>query len=285
VKFLKQQFIFLLLLSIGAAQGFSTEFSLKFAGGVSFINPQEINTVLLSWEDYWTTRADLTQTWTYLEGSASSLKLGYDFEVELIFNISPRFALGLSGGYIFSNVSEDATALTIEKVLGTFDHVKPTKMSAIPIILSGYYIQPLSTSLGVFVRAGGGPMWAKYFEREGNIRSDVEKYSYPLSISASSQGQIYLVGLGAVFQTEAGIRFFVEGTWRKASIIGFTGENKQEETGALTYLEEYYSNYKLWQTKYQIFAEPPSGENFREVKQGTIDFSGISIKLGLIIKF
>jgi hypothetical protein len=285
VKIFKKLSVFLLVLLVSAAQGFSMEFSLKVAGGVSFINPQEINTILQSWEEYLITRADLDKNWSYLEGQASPLKMGYDFEVELIFSFTPRLAIGLSSGYIFSDVSEESTTLTIERALGTFDHIKPTKISAIPLILSGYYIQPINSSLSLFFRAGGGPLWAKYFEREGNKKIENENYSYPQTISSSAQGQIYLLGLGIVFETESGIRFFVEGTWRKATITGFSGENKQEETGALTYVEEYEANYELWQAKYQIFAEPPSGENYREVKQGTVDFSGFSIKIGLIIKF
>lgn len=273
------------MLTVGAAQGFSVEFSLKVAGGVSFVNPQEINTVLQSWEDYWITRADFDRNWSYLGGQVSTLKLGYDFEIELIIGFTPRLALGLSSGYIFSDVSEGATTLTIEKVLGTFDHVRPTKISGIPLILSGYYIQPLRSSLSLFFRAGGGPLWAKYFERDGNKNIENENYFYPQSISASAQGQIYLLGLGIIFETESGIRFFMEGAWRKATITGFSGENKQEETGALTYLEEYESSYELWQAKYQIFDEPPSGDNTRDVKQGEIDFSGFSVKIGLMIKF
>jgi hypothetical protein len=261
------------------------EFSLKFAGGVSFIDPQEVNTVLLGWEEYWIKRSEFSKNWSYLGGHVSSLKMGWDFEIELIFNFTPRFAIGLSSGYIFSNLSEGATTLKIEKVLGPYDQVIPTKINAIPLILSGYYIQPINSSLSLFFRGGGGPMWAKYFERDGNKKVDAEKYSYPEWISASAQGQIYLLGLGVVVETESGIRFFMEGTWRKASITGFSGENKEEETGAFTYLDEYESSYELWQAKYQIFAEPPSGENYREVRQGTIDFSGFSVKIGLIIKF
>jgi hypothetical protein len=273
------------VLSIGAAQGNSMEFSLKVAGGVNFINPQEVNVVLQSWEEYWITRAEIVKNWYYLGGQVSPMKMGWDFEVELIFNFTPRLAIGLSSGYIFSDLSEEATTLTIEKVLGTFDHVKPTKISAIPLIFSGYYIQPVNSSLSLFLRAGGGPIWAKYFERDGTKKIDAESYSYPQSISASAQGQIYLLGLGVAVETESGIRFFIEGTWRKSTVTGFSGENKQEETGALTYVEEYQSSYELWQAKYQIFAEPPSGENYREVKQGTIDLSGYSVKLGLVIKF
>lgn len=281
----KKQLTFLCVFAIIVAQGLSMEFSLKIAGGISFIDPQEVNLVLQSWQEYWITRADLTNNWSYLEGQVSTIKLDYDFEIELILNITPRLAIGLGSGYLFSNAGEKSTTLSIEKVLGTFEHVKPTKISAIPLILSGYYIQPINPSLSLFLRAGGGPLWAKYFERDGNRNIVNESYSYQESISASAQGQIYLLGLGILFETESGIRFFVEGTWRRAKIAGFSGENKQEETGALTYLEEYVSSYELWQAKYRIFAEPPSDENFREVKQGTVDFSGISAKIGLMIKF
>jgi hypothetical protein len=276
---------FLLVLSIGAAQGLSMEFSLKVAGGVSFVNPQEVNFVLQNWEEYWMTRAESTSTWEYLGGQVSTLKLGWDFEVELIFNFTPRLAIGLSSGYIFSEVGEGATTLTIEKVLGTFEHIKPTKISGIPLIFSGYYIQPLNSAFSLFLRAGGGPLWAKYFEKDGNRKLENENYGYPQWISSSAQGQIYLMGLGIVFETDAGIRFFMEGTWKKASITGFSGENKQEVTGPLTYVEEYLPNFELWQAKYDIYAEPPSGENYREINQGTVDFSGFSLKIGLIIKF
>jgi hypothetical protein len=285
VRIYTKRIIFFLVISVGAAHGFGMDFSLKVAGGVSFFDPQEVNTVLQSWEEYWTARADSTQTWTYLGGEVSKLKMGYDFEAELILNFTPRFAIGLSGGYIFSDVSEKSTALTIEKVLGTFDHVKPTKISAIPLILSGYYLQPLTPSLSAFLRAGGGPLWAKYFERDGNKKIEDESYSYSESISASAQGQIYILSLGVVLETESGIRFFMEGMWRKATITGFSGENKQEETGALIYVEEYEQSYELWQAKYGIFAEPPSSENYREAKQGTIDLSGFSVKVGIMIKF
>jgi hypothetical protein len=50
-------------------------------------------------------------------------------------------------------------------------------------------------------------------------------------------------------------------------------------------VEEYDSGLDLWQAKYQIFAEPPSGENYREVRQGMVDFSGFSVKIGIMIKF
>jgi len=285
VKAIKKLAIVFFLLSIGITQSFAVEFSLKIAGGISFFKPEEVNQVLKDWEEYWITRADLTNTWSYLEGEVSTLKLGYEFEIELIFSMTSRFALGLSSGYIFSDVNEKNTSLTIEKVLGTYSHIKPTKISAIPLILSGYYIQPINSSLSLFFRAGGGPIWAKYFERDGNKKIDTESYSYPESISASAQGQIYLLGLGVVYKTESGVRFFMEGTWRKASIPGFSGENKNKETGALTYVEEYDSGLDLWQAKYLISPEPPEGENYRSVRQGTIDLSGFSVKIGIMIQF
>jgi hypothetical protein len=285
VKSIKKLAIVFFLLSIGITQSFAVEFSLKIAGGISFLKPEEVNQVLIGWEEYWITIAGQASKWTYLGGEVSPLNLGYEFEVELIFSMTSRFALGLSSGYIFSDVNEENTSLTIEKVLGTFTHVKPTKISAIPLILSGYYIQPINSSLSLFFRAGGGPIWAKYFERDGTKRIDVESYSYPESISSSAQGQIYLLGLGVVFKTESGIRFFMEGSWRKANISGFSGENKNEETGALTYVEEYNSVLDLWQAKYLISSEPPEDENYRSVRQGTIDLSGFSVKIGIMIQF
>lgn len=282
---IKKLALSIFLLSISMNQVFAVEFSLKMAGGISFLKPDEVNQVLKGWEDYWLTRADQTSNWSHLGGEVPSLKQSTEFEVELMFFLTSRLALGLSSGTIFSNVNEGKTTLTIEKVLGTYEHVKPTKISALPLILSGYYIQPINSSLSLFFRAGGGPLWTKYFERDGNKKTDTESYSYTDTISASTQGQIYLLGLGVVLKTESGIRFFVEGLWRKAQIPGFSGENKEGETGALTYVEEYQSTLDLWQPKYMITDEPPDGHNYRSVRQGTVDLSGISVKIGIIINF
>jgi hypothetical protein len=70
-----------------------------------------------------------------------------------------------------------------------------------------------------------------------------------------------------------------------AKINGFQGETHEGETGELYFFEEYSSDIDFWQAKFQMLTEGPSGDNFRSAKKAVVDFSGYSVKIGLLIKF
>ena len=268
-----------------AASGSAVEFSLKISAGPDFLSPDEVNATSKSWERWQILNSEDTPNWTFLGGEVSEISLSYNFEIELLVSLSSRFAAGIASGYIFGDVSEEATTLSIERVLGIFESAKPAKMSAIPLILSAYYFQPITSSLRLYARAGAGLLWATYVEREANRKKDTEKYSYPLMLEASARDAAYLLALGLLFETEPGIQFFIEGSWRRAKLGGFAGEDQSGTEGTLFFFEEYDSSLDFWQGKYKILAEKPDGENFRGVKEGEIDFSGFAVKLGIMIRF
>jgi hypothetical protein len=72
---------------------------------------------------------------------------------------------------------------------------------------------------------------------------------------------------------------------RRAKIQGFSGGNQSETTGTLYYFEEYIPDLDLWQAKNEIRAEMPTGSNYRSVSETVVDFSGLSVKIGFMIKF
>ena len=145
--------------------------------------------------------------------------------------------------------------------------------------------KPLSQLLRVYIRGGAGYLWATYVERESRRNVTTEKYSYPSFIQASGRDTAVLLALGLLFEAEPGIRFFVEGSWRQAKVSGFTGEDKIGTTGTLYFVEEYDPDLEYWQRKYVISPEAPSGENYRSIKEAEVDFGGLSIKLGIMIRF
>ena len=57
------------------------------------------------------------------------------------------------------------------------------------------------------------------------------------------------------------------------------------ERGTLYLLEEYDPDLDHWQEKYIISPEAPSGESYRSIKETEIDFGGVSVKIGIMIKF
>jgi len=261
------------------------EFSIRLSAGIGVLNPDEVNTALKDWERWQIRNIEDKKNWTYLGGDVAEIGLDYNLEVELLFFFSPRLAAGVAGGYIFSDVSETETTLTVDKITGTFEGAKPTKMSAIPLILSAYYFQPITSSFRAYIRGGAGLLWGNYVEREATRRKEADRYGYPLGFEASARDAVYLLALGLLYETEPGIQFFIEGSWKQAKLAGFTGEDQSGSTGSLFFFEEYDSSLELWQGKYGILDEKPEGANFRAAKEGEIDFSGLSVKLGIMIRF
>ncbi|MBN1222068.1 MAG: hypothetical protein JXB23_02380 [Candidatus Aminicenantes bacterium] len=268
-----------------ATPGQGVEFSLKLSAGFGFMSPDGVNGALKDWERWQILNAEATKNWNYLGGEVSEISLAYNLEVEFLVFLSSRFAAGIASGYLFGDVSESDTTLTVEKVLGTFEGAKPTKMSAIPLFLTVYYFQPITTSFRMYLRGGGGLLWGTYVEREATKRADLERYGYPLSLEATARDTAYLLALGLLYETEPGIQFFIEGSWRGAKLSGFTGKDQSGSAGSLFFFEEYDSSLDFWQGKYKILSEKPEGENFRAVKEGEIDFSGFAVKLGIMIRF
>ncbi|MGD2294636.1 MAG: hypothetical protein PVF22_02215 [Candidatus Aminicenantes bacterium] len=262
----------------------AVEVLLKFSGGLSYLSLPNIDRLLQDWVEWKKKDTEAHAAWTFLGGEATRLQSGFDFEGEIVVSITPRIAAGIGAGYLYSELSEEKTALTIERVKGTFLDVKPVKVSTLPLTLMGYYFFPLDTSMRLYVKGGVGLLWGKYIEREGRRLTANENFSYQFSQMASGRGAVFLGGLGFDFEFEQGLRVFFEGSARMSRISNFEGDN-EEELEILYHFEEYDQDYNLWQTKYQVRATAPSGTNYRSVQKAVIDIRSLSIKLGLSFKF
>lgn len=277
--------LFFLITLLFIPRTHAVEVSLKLSGGRSFFKFQDINRLLNDWAVWKKKDTEAHNEWTYIGGNVSELHSGFDFAGEILVAITSRITVGIGAGYIYSELIEDKTALTIKRVAGTFLDVKPIKISALPLTISGYYFLPLSGSSRLYVMGGAGKIWGKYIEREGRRLTTKDNFNYQSFQRTSGRGSIVLAGFGFEYEFEPGMRFFFEGSGKICQISDFQGENNQEETGTLYYFEEYIQDFEMWQAKNQIKAAAPSGENFRSVQKATVDLSGLSIKIGLVIKF
>ncbi len=277
--------LFLLITLLFIPQAYALEIGLKFSGGRSFLKHQNINRILNDWAVWKKEDTDARSSWTYIGGSVSELHSGLDFAAEILVEITKRITVGIGAGYIYSELIKDKTELTIERIVGTFIDVKPIMVSALPFTISGYYFFPLSSSARLYVMGGAGPVWGKYIEREGRRLTTKDNFTYQAFQKADGRGSVVLAGLGFEYEFEPGMRIFFEGLGRMCQISNFEGENNLEETGTLYYFEEHFQNLEIWQAKNQIRAAAPSGDNYRSVQKATVDLSGLSIKLGLVIKF
>jgi hypothetical protein len=264
-----------------SAQG--VELGLKIAGGLSFLNPSDVNRILQDRVEWQMRDIAAHENWTFLSAKEPQIKRGVEFEGELVFSLGSRFALSLGTGFIYSDLKSTGTEVRVQKPLGETILVQPHTLSALPIMMFGYARFPFSRMLSVYVKGGAGFLWAKYVERYGTKRVENKKFNYLRDESSSAQSPAYVGGMGFFLETEPGIRFFLEGTYRWAKVSDFEGKTNKDVMGPLYYYEEY--DFGFWQAKMRVHDQEPSGENIRSVKKAEVDFSGLSIKLGIMIRF
>ncbi len=277
-----QIFGFLLLVGI-SAYGMKLDF--KLSGGYAYLGVNGINRGIAGWAEWRKREAEENNNWQILGQNLDKLNSGIHLEGEILFSFSPRFGLSFGAGYIYSDVHEKDVEVLVQKVSGPISQIFPTTASAYPLVLTAYYFIPLNTKLHFYVRGGGGLAWANYVNREAKKAESAEKYNFFQLEKATASGPIFLGGFGFIFETEVGVRFFLEGLVRTAKIQGFSGENELEEKGTLYYFEEYDPSLDFWQAKNEIRAELPSGSDIRSVSETVVDFSGFSVKIGFIIRF
>jgi hypothetical protein len=277
------RFLVLLFLFGISAHGFELDF--KLSGGYAYLDVKGINRGITDWAEMRKREAEDNKNWLFLGQNVESLKSGIHLEGEILLSFSPRFGISLGTGYIYGDVKEKETEVSTQIVSGPLSHVHPITVSAYPLVLSGYYFIPLNRRLHIYARGGGGFAWAKYVNREAKKLESAAKFNYFRLERASASGSILIGGLGFVYETDVGVRFFMEGLIRTAKIQGFSGENGLEEKGTLYYFEEYIPDLDFWQAKNEIRTEKPSGSNFRSVSEAVVDFSGLSVKIGFIIRF
>ena len=275
-------FGFLLLFGI-FAHGMELDF--KLSGGYAYLDVKGVNRGITDWTEWRIKEAEQNKNWIMLGQNLDILNSGIHLEGEILFAFSSRFGISIGTGYIYGDISEKEVEVLVYKGTEPLSQIHITTASAYPLVLTAYYFLPLNSRLKLYVRGGGGVAWANYVNREAKKLESAEKYNYFQLDKASASGSIFLGGLGFIYKTEVGVRFFVEGLLRTAKIQGFSGENELEETGKLYYFEEYSSQLDFWQAKNEIRTEKPSGLNFRSVSEAIVDFSGFSVKIGFIIRF
>lgn len=245
----------------------------------------EIHTLLQDWKRLKMKEAEANPGWTFLEDRLKTLHSGLTMEGEILVFLTRRIAAGVGTGYIFSEITEDASQVIVQKTLSVIDSAHPASVSALPLIISGSYFLPLKKNISLMVRGGTGLLWAKYVSRQAQKKHESTQYTYPQLHKASSRGPVYVAGLGLAYERESGLYFFLEGTFRKSRITGFSGENKDGSEGTLYAFERYYPALGVWIHEFDILSAPPSGPGFRSAQEAVVDFDGFSVTIGFMIRF
>ncbi len=265
---------------------FGLDLRLKISGGPCYFNLKDVNRALKTWEEVWKSRVQISPSWTLLGGGVKRFQIGAEFEGELILFLNRRLAFSLGSGYLYGEISEKNAQLSIQRGISTYIYAHPAKVSAIPLVFSGYFFFPLGKKMSLFLRAGGGALWARYIDRDGEKLLPAVIFAYGSSAqNATARGSLFEFGLGARYDVEKNVGFFFEATGHASRPKHFQGELPDGTTGTLYFYEEYIPTVKLWQARLRLLAAAPQGEIFRSVREALIDLNGFSLKIGIMIQF
>ncbi len=273
------------LLLLGPAPLRGLDIQMRLSSGLWRMNLSEVNDALTGWQLGLERLADVDPNLDFISGDSRNLHWGVDFEAELILSFSRWIKLGLSAGYGHGFLDEKATLLTINQAGVLYEHARPTKVSAYPVLLSGYFNIPLGRKFNAYLRAGIGAIQARYVSREAQKKVTETRFAYAVFDLAKARRPTYLGGLGFSYSFDESLGFFIEAAARSARVDRLAGENQNIKHGVLYSFEESLPQTGFWRPSMHVRYGAPQGDSIRNVREATVDFGGYSIKMGLILKF
>jgi len=284
-KMCKTVFAILLFL-FSSGFGRPERLALKFSGGMSYLLVGDINRGIQGYFDY---QKDIFIGLPLMpiRGDAKPIHLGFDFQEDILINMSPKIWIGLGTGYIRSgNTSE----ISYFQIKGSHK----VRISAIPVRLGISYLLLGNETVRLFLNAGAGLYFADYKYDKQPIGAG----EMVLHQTANGKGFGFHGGLGGELKLTRRMAFILETQARYAKIGGLRGTMERPippfgvhvEKGPLYFWEDIVYRGDEWQFvgKYpQVYIrqEKPSGPYVTNVREAKIDFSGFCFTGGIKLYF
>lgn len=259
--------------------------SLRFYGGLSTLQPSDLNRGLAGWLDLWNHTAELNGLPP--GGDFDGARWGIEAGADLLIPLGPWLSLGLGAGSISASVSSQSH-FPSNDVVPSSDEIK-VRAWAVPLRAGLHCLLPLTDRLEIRLQAGA----AYYLVRvEAEYARDWNGYWEKDRYKLKSAGLGYQGGVGFELRLNRWAAVFLEGQARFARISNFSGslERTSSEGGAI--LQEgtlYLIDYKLAEgavfSVVDVLDEQPSGPAFLNVRKAVVDFSGFALNLGLTLRF
>jgi hypothetical protein len=278
--------------------------SFKFSYNTASISGGDINTWIDSYNARW---KDWQTYWQgQLDGQLNTLKYGPKYEVELRIPIIFGLAINLSGSHFSSSSEGTVTFIHSTKNQTETDYLN-NEIKGIPIKIGFSYSYPLPflENLQIYAGIGRHITFLKYNvleDYELNISDSIYTLSKDNSYNSQALGVYINFGLEYDLIQYIAVVVEAEKVWSKAD--GFKGpfetdlydpfanERTIESGKASLY---FYENQESWNNKYYSFLaghdhnhkpdDPEEYPNVRNLRQGELDLSTFSIKIGIRFKF
>ncbi len=274
-------------LTFGAGNG--AKFSLRVHGGYSYLQAADANTGSGGWFDFYEILA--AEEGLTTEGGYSPFHGGYDFGADFIFQLSPRFGVGIGVGYLQSSKTSTMTISSIDETVlmnGT------PKLSAMPIRLGVFTTWPLGGKWNLTANAGAAYYAAVKYSAFLRLEAEVDGEWLEQSITANMNrlGNIgFQGGLGLEYALSPRMFLFVEAQGRYASFKNFDTATSASDSSFGTPTEDVGKIYLetntvpegtwSWFVVSETTPMPEPGVTVREPK---FDLSGFSLQVGFRIR-
>jgi len=270
---------------------------LKFSYTTNSISNGDINTWIDSYNSLWNDW--LAQKGGQLTGQFEPIQYGPSYELELRIPIFKGFALNLSGTYLAS-VKEGRVEYSNPASQQNETHFVKNHVTAVPLKIGFSLSVPLPVFPRLIFFAGGGRhivfvryrLWESY-DADFTLEGQTFEYWYDQSDDLSSEALGFYATGGVEFNIFQFVSIVIEAerTWTK--VDGFKGSHSyddyldQKEGGksSLYYYES--SQYGLGKSYPLLSGQRvrPDESSFQNIRQGKLNFSGISFKFGIRFKF
>ena len=229
------------------------------------------------------------------EGKIKNLGAGIDLEGELMLDVFNNFAFSVGAGYIQRSVKGETRLLDGETEI--YNESYDPAITALPVQLSVYYFYNILPSMKLFFKAGVGYYFAKStstfaldFHQAGE-----NPYWGTYEVDIKDQGIGYHGGFGYEFDLGSHLIFFIEARGRLCKLNNWKGDSSYNNidgdaakvSGTMWNFEVYHADLDEYYPQNQISAEEPVevDPDIQNVRKFEAGFSGVSLKLGIRIKF
>lgn len=223
-------------------------------------------------------------------GGYNPVHWGYNVGGDLIYQISPRFGIGVGAGYVKYSRSS-LMSITTETVTLTLSATPA--LSAVPIRLGVFLNFPIMRRLDLTVNAGGSYYAGLKFKGTERVESGTDWQNMSVSGSRSSLDNLGFQGsLGFEYKFSPKMGVFVEAEacyarFKNLDSVTATSDSSSggssSDTGKL-YIAKYTSTDGTYST-FVVEATPPVDTADTTYREPKFDLSGIRLQAGFRIRF
>jgi len=276
----------LAMLCLWGTLGFGGEktFSLLVSGGLTRIDPRDLNNFLKDYADYYL---------DYIEGIPDrnmivrDLRTTYELEFTLLVRAAPRVFLTLGSGFILASLESDP----LRRSYPDFDKTifRTDRIHSIPIRFGLLYSWPLSRRLSLRPHLSLDA-YLSYFKDEGYEKREypeedyIGRYEWEVKAHAFSWGST--TGLSLNLALSETVSLSLDAGYRKARLASFHETDVHSANGEFRLF--YYEFYSDWtKREYRLLNLPTTSgsASLDVVRDAVLDLSGPYLKAGLRVSF